>query len=65
MGSSKEGEFLVMGALGGEGLSWIFFPSCSKMQVLDLPKIVVLTSKIHGLPSRMLPTSIEIMSHQI
>ena len=63
MGSSKEGKFLVRGALGGEGLSWIFFPSCSKMQLLDLPKIVALTSKIHGLPRRMLPSSIGIMSH--
>ena len=65
MGSSKEGEFLVRGALGGEGLSWIFFPSCSKMQVLDLPKIVALTSKILGLPNKMLPTSMGRMSHQI
>ena len=42
MGSSKEGKFLVRGALGEEGLSWIFFPSCSKMQALDLPKMVAL-----------------------
>ena len=63
-GFFKEVKFLVRGALGGEGLSWIFFPSCSKMQVLDLPKIVALKSKIHGLLRRMLPTSIGIMSYQ-
>ena len=63
MGSSMEGRFLLRGALGGEGLSWIFFPSCSKMQVLALPRMVASTSKIQGLPRRVLLTSIRMMSH--
>ena len=44
-------------------LSWIFFPSCSKMHMLVLPWMVAFTSKIQGLPRRMLPTSIGMMSH--